>query len=164
MAAFSQNVISFVTSETAEVEAAMRDLSERGGGDGWINIGPALTDAQQQLLPEPSMLGSWFSARGPTVPMATWTPSSSGSRPRPVSIGIDHGVGPKALERLREAGLPLPTDWRKVQDNAKRGIVVEVPRTVEHRIVIGWLVSACWSLCRIDIDDHWSAVVNSPES
>ena len=142
----------------------MRDLSARGDGAGWINIGPALTDAQQQLVPEQSILGSWFSARGPIVPMATWTPPSSGSRPRPVSIGVDHGVGPKALERLREAGLPLPAGWRKLQDNAKRGIVVEVPERVENRTVIDWLVSACWSLCGIDIDDHWSAVVNSPES
>ena len=164
MAAISQNVISFVSSETLEVEAAMRNLSSRGDGTGWINIGPALTDIQQGQLPEPSMLGSWFAARGPIVPMGTWTPPSSGSRPRPVLIGVEHGVGPKALDQLREAGLPLPATWRKVQDNAKRGVVVEVPEIVEHRIVVDWLVSACWSLCGIDIDDHWSAVVNSPES
>ncbi len=126
--------------------------------------GPRPTEEQHQRLPTPSMLGAWFSARGPVVPMATWIPGSSTPRVRPATIGIEHGVGPKALDQLREAGLPLPAGWRKVQDHAKRGIVVEIPESVGHAVVLRWLVDACWSLCGIEIDDHWSAVVNSPES
>jgi hypothetical protein len=164
MAAIVQDTITFVTDDTSEIESAMQTLSARGDGAGWINIGPALTDEQHRQLPAPSMVGSWFSARGPIVPMATWTPAVQRARPRPVTVGIEHGVGPKALEQLREAGLPLPVGWRKIQDHAKRGVVVEVSASVEHRVVIEWLVSACWALCGIDVDDHWSAVVNRPES
>ena len=164
MAAMTQIVISFARDDTNEVEAAMARLSGRGDGEGWINVGPALTEEQHQRIPVQSTIGSWFTARGPVVPMATWTPRATAGRPRPVVIGVEHGVGPKALDQLREAGLPLPSGWRKVQDHAKRGIVVNVADEAEHGVVLGWLVDACWALCGIDIDDHWSAVVNTPES
>jgi hypothetical protein len=164
MAAFAQDFLTFVTDETSEVEEAMRELSARGDGIGWVNIGPALTEEQYRQVPEPSTLGSWFSARGPVVPLATWTPSVAGAKPRPVTVGIEHGAGPKAIEQLRDAGLPLPAGWRKLQDHAKRGIVVEVPASSDHRLVLAWLVKACWALCGIEIDDQWSAVVNRPES
>ena len=164
MAAMTQIVISFVRDDTSDVVEAMAGLSARGDGRGWINIGPALTEEQHQRIPVQSTVGSWFSARGPVVPMATWTPGASSARPGPVVVGVEHGVGPKALDQLRESGLPLPDGWRKVQDHAKRGIVLHVPPETDHGLVLGWLVDACWSLCGIEIDDHWSAVVNSPES
>lgn len=164
MAAFTQDFLMFVTDETSEVEDAMRDLSARGDGLGWVNIGPALTEAQHRQVPAQSTLGSWFSARGPLLPLATWTPPMSGVKPRPVTIGIEHGAGPRAIEKLRGAGLPLPSGWRKLQDHPKRGIVVEVPASSDHRLVLKWLLNACWALCGIEIDDQWSAVVNRPES
>lgn len=163
MAAMTQNVISFASNETGDVELAMASLAERGDGLGWVNIGPALTPEQQSRIPEPSVLGSLFSARGPVVPLATWTPASSAGRSRPVVVGVEHGVGPKALDQLKDSGLLLPNGWRKVQDHAKRGIVVELSPAVAHRTVVDWLVRACWALCRIEIDDHWTAVVNVPE-
>lgn len=139
----------------------MKAISDRGTG--WINLGPALTEEQHDRLPTPSIIGSWFSSRGPIVPMATWTPPAAGSKPRPATVGIEHGAGPDALDKLREAGLSLPSGWRKLQDHAKRGIVLAVDPAVSPEEVVSWLVRACWSLCAIEVDDHWSAEVNSPE-
>ena len=77
-------------------------------------------------------------------------------------MGIEHGAGPKALDRLRDAGAPLPPRWRKVQDHAKNGIVAEPPPDADHDDVLRWLLAACWALCAIDIDDHWIAEVHRP--
>ncbi len=86
----------------------------------------------------------------------------AGKKPAPAVVGVAHGAGPKALDRLRDAGLDLPAGWRKVQDHAKRGIVAEVAPGAGYAEVVAWLVSACWSLCPIEIDDHWLAEIHRP--
>lgn len=154
--------IAFVSSDTSPVLAAMEGLAARGDGEGWINIGPALRDDQIERLPAPSPLGRWFSGRGPVVPMATWTQPQGAGRESAPTVGVEHGAGPKALDRLGEAGAPLPEGWRKVQDHAKYGIVVQPRPSTAHGEVLDWLLAACWSLCPIDIDDHWLAEVHRP--
>ena len=141
----------------------MQTLAARGDGLGWINIGPGLQDDQIEKLPSPSptVLARWFSGRGPAVPMATWTPPR-GARTSPPTVGVEHGVGPKALDRLRDAGAPLPEGWRKVQDHAKNGIVVHPPLEAPHSEVLRWLLSVCWALCPIEIEDNWLAEVHRP--
>lgn len=140
-------------------------------GRGWINLGPGLRDDQIDRLPAPSALGRWFSGRGPVVPMGTWTPAvrvgepaggRAGRKPSPAVVGVAHGAGPKALDRLRDAGLDLPAGWRKVQDHAKRGIVAEAAPVAGPAEVVAWLVSACWSLCPIEIEDEWLAEIHRP--
>lgn len=168
MGSFEIETVAFSSGDTGPVEEAMAALEARGLG--WINLGPGLRDDQIDRLPAPSFLGRWFSGRGPVVPMATWTPAgpggdsgrSSGKKPTPAVVGVAHGAGPKALDQLRDAGLDLPEGWRKVQDHAKRGIVVEVAPGAGHADVAAWLVSACWSLCPIEIDDEWLAEIHRP--
>ena len=165
MRAFETETIAFDSAGTGSVEAAMASLDATGDGRGWINIGPGLRDDQITRLGEPTMMSRWFSGRGPVVPMATWTPAvtgKSGKKPASAVIGVAHGAGPKALGQLRDAGLDLPTGWRKVQDHAKRGIVAEVAPGAGYEGVVRWLVSACWSLCPIEIDDRWLAEVHRP--
>ncbi len=154
MAKFSTETIDFDSADTSAVVREMESLVGRGDGLGWINIGPGLRDDQLERLPTPSPLARWFSGRGPAVPMATWTPQPT--------VGIEHGAGPKALDRLADAGAPLPAGWRKLQDHAKNGIVVQPAAAASHREVLRWLLSACWSLCPIEIDDHWLAQVHRP--
>lgn len=168
MRSFETETVAFSSGDTGPVESAMADLEARGSG--WINLGPGLRDDQIDRLPAPSALGRWFSGRGPVVPMATWTPAvpgsdgsrPSGKKPTPAVVGVAHGAGPKALDRLRDAGLDLPEGWRKVQDHAKRGIVAEVVPGAGRAEVAAWLVSACWSLCPIEIDDEWLAEIHRP--
>ena len=162
MGSFSSETVAFESSDTSPVVREMEGLTARGDGLGWINIGPALRDDQIDRLPTPSALGRWFSGRGPAVPMATWTPARGAPGAAPPTVGVEHGAGPKALDRLRDAGAPLPAGWRKVQDHAKNGIVAHPSAQASHTEVLDWLVSVCWALCPIKIDDHWLAEVHRP--
>lgn len=153
--------IPFAKADPAAVVLEMQALADRGDGQGWINIGPGLRDDQIDRLPPQTLVGRWFSGRGPAVPMATWTPPRRDPAAGPV-VGIEHGAGPKALDRLRDAGAPLPAGWRKVQDHAKHGIVAHPRPEASHHEVLAWLLSACWALCAIDIEDHWLAEVHRP--
>lgn len=162
MAAFNVETIAFESSDTSPVAAEMEVLAARGDGQGWINIGAGLRDDQIDRLPQPTLLDRWFSGRGPVVPMATWTPPRGAPGSSPPAVGVEHGAGPKALDRLGDAGAPLPAGWRKVQDHAKNGIVVHPKLGASHAEVLSWLLSACWALCPIDIEDNWLAEVHRP--
>jgi len=163
VASFSSETIDFTSGDIDAVTRAMEALAQRGDGLGWVNIGPGLREDQIEKLPQPSPLSGWFSGRGPVVPMATWTPPSTGRSPAPVLLGVQHGSGPKALDRLRDAGAPLPDGWRKVQDHAKNGIVVQPASEASHQEMLQWLLKVCWALCPIDLEDHWLAEVHRPD-
>ena len=156
--------IPFHRDEAQSVAAAMRRLEQRGDGEGWINFHPLLTDEEQARVPERTALGEWFSSRGPAIAMATWTPSARGRKPRPAQIGLAHGTGPKALDRLNELGVGLPAGWVKRQDHAKHGIVAELPAGEDPNRVITWLVVAATVLRTIVEPGHeWAALVHEPD-
>ena len=162
MASFNVETIAFKSSDTSPVVGEMEGLEARGDGQGWINIGPGLRDDQIDRLPPPTVLGRWFSGRGPAVPMATWTPPRGVPGSMPPTLGVEHGAGPKALDLLRDAGAPLPAGWRKVQDHAKHGIVAHPSSQASHHDVLLWLLSVCRALCPIDIEDNWLAEIHRP--
>ena len=164
VASYQVETVAFGSDDLEPVIAEMSRLADRGDGLGWVNVGPGLRDDQIDRLPAPTVLGRWFSGRGPAVPMATWTPPRSVRTPTAPVVGIEHSAGPKALDKLREAGTPLPKGWRKVQDHAKHGIVVEYPAGTSHADVLRWMLAACWALCRIDTDDHWIAEIHRPST
>ena len=134
--------ISFERDDLSTVISAMAEIAAAPGADGWVNIGPALTDEQAAAVPAKSGLAAWFSGRGPTVAMGTWMPAPTGGRSKAAQVGVEHGQGPNALKRLREAGLELPAGWVKRQDHAKHGVVVGVGADVELTAVADWMVRA----------------------
>jgi hypothetical protein len=154
--ATTATVIEFTDDDISPLVERMDALTRRG--DGWINIGPGLTPEEFAALPTRSTVAKWVSGRGPAVPMATWTPASTKGRGSPAQIGLAHGTGPNALERLKDAGLSLPSGWQKKQDHAKNGIVAELPATVDHEAVIGWLLAAISELSdRVAAGPDWIA-------
>lgn len=134
--------ITFGRGDSSAVVAAMAEIAASPGAGGWVNIGPALTDEQAAQVPPKSGLAAWFSGRGPAVAMGTWMPGSVGSRPRAAQVGVEHGLGPNALKRLREAGLELPPGWRKRQDHAKHGVVIELVGDVDPSVTVDWIIEA----------------------
>jgi hypothetical protein len=133
------------------VELPGGDVSSLVGrldGASFVNLQPGVDDAE---VPPPSVLGSWFSARGPVVPLATWTPEE---------IGVQHGAGPKALDRLADAGHPVPDSWRRVADHPKRGLVLRPPPGEDPAVVLRWLVRAAELLCPLEITGPWRATVH----
>lgn len=135
-------VVEFRSTDIGELVDRLRTLADRGNGEGWVNIGPALSDEEYSALPPRSGLGAWFSGRGPVVPMVTWMPPTRGERRRSAQIGISHGTGPNALPRLEERGIVLPSTWVKKQDHAKHGIVAEIPDDVDYSSMVDWLLRA----------------------
>lgn len=134
--------ITFGRGDSSSVVAAMAEIAAAPGAGGWVNVGPALTDEQAAQVPPNSGLAAWFSGRGPAVAMGTWMPPSVGSRSGAAQVGVEHGQGPNALKRLREAGLELPHGWQKRQDHAKHGVVIELGGDVELSAIVEWIVEA----------------------
>lgn len=159
----SADVVEFHRSDPSALAPRFAAIDRRGDGGGWINIGPALRGEDWDVIPKPSALAAWFSGRGPVVPMATWTPECRTGKPVPAQIGIAHGTGPNALDRLEAEGVVLPAGWTKKQDHSKHGIVAELPPGADPAVVVAWLIDAMAVLSAvIDTDDDWIAEVHEP--
>lgn len=158
MAGGAPEVVDFgLGSDVAEeVEAAMSRLVT--DLDGWVTFEPLF---DEEALPPVSR--SWldiFSARGPVVPDASWVPGErKGDRITPLSVGLRHPSGSRAVSRLAEAGLPVPDGWRMVQDHPKRGLVLEArPGTaVDAGAVLEWMFAALAALTPMPLTGVWRA-------
>jgi hypothetical protein len=141
------------------VLAVMQELAAVEAGAGWLTLDPAIDERFPP--PEQTTLGRLVSGRGPAVPRATWVPADTARRrPEPVSVGILHGTGAGAVERLAEKGSPLPERWRVVNDHSKRGLVAWVPIDVPHADVLAWTLVAARALTRIPLTGRWRAAVH----
>jgi hypothetical protein len=140
----------------AVIEVMRRLLHDR---DGWLNLQPAVDP--DELPDTPPVLERLFTAKGPRVPLGSWVP---GERKRngtvePVSLGLQHGGGPKAIPRLRELGLGPRAGWRVLSDNPRRGFVVLVPDDEDPEVALTWLVDAARALTGFDLPATWVAGV-----
>ncbi len=113
----------------------------------YINLTPGV-DAEP--APPSKPLGNLFGARGPQVPLATWTPGE---------IGLQHASGPRLVPRLAEAGVAVPDHWYVAQDHPKRGLVVRTYDSPPSE-VLAWLVRATEVVCPLPIDRPWQATIN----
>ncbi len=143
--------------EVVSTMAAMTQAHE-----GWINFEPSVH--VEDVPPAGSGVFSLFSARGPAIPLATWTPPSAPKRGRtqPAMIGLQHGVAAKVKGRLVELGHPLPDGWLAVQDYAKKGLVVAVPPSADHAEVVRWLLRAAALLSAVPLTGWRMAVYGRP--
>jgi hypothetical protein len=147
-------VVDFHQDEPDAVLDAMTDL--RGRHRGWVNLHPAFDEDRQ---PSPEGLFRVFSARGPAVPVCTWVAGEHTRGVEHISIGVQHGAGPKAVTTLAEAGHPVPTDWHVFTDHPKRGLVVAVPLATPDADVLAWLLRAGGSLTAVALTGRWHALV-----
>jgi hypothetical protein len=151
-------VVEFHEDRRDAVVDRMADMASKQGG--WLNLTPGLDMDVPPLDRGPltALLGS----RGPTVPLATWTPPQGRD---PATAGIEHPEGPQAVRLLAERGTPVPAGWRVLQDHAKRGLVVAVvggqDRDDLDRALV-WLVVATGSLCPWPRTGEWRALCYMP--
>jgi hypothetical protein len=127
--------------------------------EGWANFTPGL-DVDFPPPPRPALSGL-FTARGPDVPLGTWSPPDRPSERDPATVGIQHGQGPRALERLVAEGLALPEGWRRLQDHPRRGLVLAVPHSTDPGdldATLDWLLRATGLLCPIPRTGEWRAL------
>jgi len=126
---------------------------------GWVNFEPAV--ALEEVPPSGGGFFGLFSARGPDVPLATWTPPTAPrrGRPEPAMIGIQHGTGSRVKSRLAEMGHPVPEGWRVLQDYVRKGLVVAVPPDAPNADVVLWLLAAARATSTVPIRGMWRASV-----
>jgi hypothetical protein len=102
-----------------------------------------------------------FSGRGPLAPVCTWVPGERTRRGvEHVSVGVQHGSGPKAADRLADAGVPIPSAWHLFSDHPKRGLVVAVPTNEANATVLEWLLRAGTVLSAVTLTGTWRALVH----
>lgn len=148
--------VEFGVGDLAGVVAVMDRVSDTG--DGWLNFEPAV-DADA-VPDEPGFFGL-FSGRGPSVPLATWTPASAPgrSRPEPAMVGLQHGAGSKARPLLTAHGPAVPQSWRLTQDHARKGLVLALPSSAANAEVLEWLLEAAAVLSTVPLTGRWRAAV-----
>lgn len=130
--------------------------------DGWVNLQARVDDDEVPGAP-PARAGIFnlFTGRGPAVPVVSYVPSTHpGKASEPDSLGIQHPAGPKALDRLADAGIGLPGGWRKLADHPKRGLVVALPADADPGDVLRWAFVACDVLAGGPLPDAWVAIVH----
>ena len=150
------DLIEFTPGDEGLVVEAMGELAD---GSGWLTLDPAVDERFPP--PEQTTFGRLVSGRGPAVPRANWVPADMARRrPEPVSVGILHGTGSQAVERLAEKGVEVPARWRVVNDHSKRGLLLWVPIDIDDLEVLRWTCSAARRLTRIPLTDRWRAAVH----
>jgi hypothetical protein len=114
----------------------------------FANLSPGVDEDE---VPPRSALGHLVGARGPTVPLATWTPGE---------IGIQHAAGQRVVRTLAERGVPVPEEWYVAADHPKRGLVVKTYQSPPAE-TLAWLVRAATVLCPLPITGPWIAGVRT---
>ena len=152
--------ITFDPAQPDRVLASLAQLCEAGAG--WMNLLPGVVEEAAE--PEAGAgLFAIFGTRQAPVTMATLMPPKVDRRSTEgITLGLLHPTGPKAVPRLRDAGIALPEGWKVRQDHARRGLVVRTPVDEDPAAVVAWAVAAGTELCRAPMTGSWQAVVYLP--
>jgi hypothetical protein len=138
--------------ETLRIELPDGDITpllEHVEAARFINLSPGVDEDD---VPPRSLLGNLFGARGPDVPLATWTPGE---------IGLQHSAGQRVARTLAARGVPVPEEWYVVKDNPKHGLVLRTYQTPVAD-VLRWLVQAAAAVCPLPMVGPWVAGVRLP--
>ena len=155
MASYSTEVFHVRAGDHAELVAAIG--SAMSDADAWVNVEPVVDDSHRTEVPG---IFAWFSARGPQVPVGTFVFSGPEVA---VSVGLDHGTGRGAGDRLVAGGVEVPEAWVLKQDHPKTGLVWELhPEGVDAEAVVRLLLEGTSLLCPIPVEGQWTATLNRP--
>lgn len=176
MAGRSPKILRFRRDEPEEVVGAIAALRE--SRDGWVNFRPfdeELDGDSTSELHDEGGGGRNKMARGsalgigglllrpaPAMPESTWVPGEDHRRKGrlPDSVGLHHPAGKKAGPSLVAEGVTLPTGWKVVSDNARRGLVLSVPTDADAHQAVQWLLRAATILTPFDLPAEWIAEVH----
>ncbi len=155
MASYSTDVLHVAAGDHGGLVAAIH--TALASTDAWLNVEPVVDDDQRTDVPG---IFAWFSARGPQVPVGTFV---SAGPEAVASVGLDHGTGRGAGDRLSAGGVVAPPTWALRQDHPKRGLVWEVPRGgVDAVAVVRLLLEGTAMLCPLPVEGQWTATLHHP--
>jgi len=142
--------------EPADLVEALGEVA--GSPGSWVNVEPDVDDSARSEVPG---LFQWFSARGSQVPVGTFVAGTDRDLP---SIGLDHGTGRGAGDRLEAAGVTVAEPWKLRQDHPKRGLVWEF--TVQAPLPVGpvadLLLQGTTLFCLLPTDGRFRVAVHTP--
>lgn len=153
--AVSRELIEFDRGDTTVVEARIASLAEGS----WINLEPILPDEDLDQLQaqSTSALVRVFSPKGRPIPFGTIVAERDS-----FAVGLEHGQGKRMVLQLSDQGIRVPKSWRQQQDNARRGIVYQVPRDETPLVIVSWILDAAAATAVIPLRGRWSAMVATP--
>jgi len=155
----SRHQVEFTLDERDEVLAAMGELAARHRG--WVNIQP-LVEAADMPEQRTGLISGWLTGGLPPLPVGTWTaPTERRGTLQPGSIGLGHGANAKVATRLVDAGVVMPSTWKAVQDNARRGVVLKVPPTAPVTDILDWILGAIVALTTMDTTGEYRATFHT---
>tara|TARA_B100000953_G_scaffold194716_1_gene160408 strand:- start:677 stop:1153 length:477 start_codon:yes stop_codon:yes gene_type:complete len=147
----------FTDQNYEDVTALLRDNHQVDKQNYWVNIEPAVEEAE---VHSSSLFWKMFSSRGPVIPKFTWVPSYEKKQElMPAQIGITHPVGTKAVQRLRDFEVRVPPEWVVHQDHPKRGIVLSLPEIYSEEEVIHLATRSLRVLSPFDFGGNFLASV-----
>jgi hypothetical protein len=156
----STEVVELYRSQPQQLLDVMRGLAE--ARDGWVNL-QAVVDEDETPDAPPARAGLFalVSGRGPSVPVSSWVPGQPTRRGQgPDSLGIQHGAGPKARFRLRDAGVFAPDGATILSDHPKRGLVLSLPAGTSVESVLDLVFAASDVLTPFVLPDTWVGIVH----
>lgn len=148
-------MVHFRDGDLSEVIDEFDRIAAAADGSEWITISPWV-DAEH--LPVRSALHRIFSARASKVPEATWVAAQNDE---PAQLGVLHGTGAGALDRVHAAGFAVPGTWRKLGDHSKRGLLFAIHPDTTTRSVIEAALGVSRALADVPTDDRWVAQVTT---
>jgi hypothetical protein len=131
-------------------------------GRGWVNVRPDVDPGEVPDPPSAPALVQWlFTNPAPPLPVGTWTaPPLRRGTPGAATVGLAHPCNARVAARLADAGFAIPADWRLVQDNARRGLVVRVAPDTAPAVALDWLLGAMAALSPVDPAGQFTAEVH----
>jgi len=155
--------IEFDSGTQGRVVASMEKLAR--AGDGWINLLPGVEEEDVGEPRQVSVFSALFGTAQAPVTMTTWMPPRGGrGGSTEVNLGIMHPKGRHAVEQLRSEGVEVPAGWRVRQDHPRRGLIVLVPVSAPHKMVLDWALRAGSALTAVELTGSWQARVYLPMS
>lgn len=149
-------MVHFRLVDPSEVIAEIEMIAASVDSGQWVTISPWV---DPEDLPVVSVLHRLFSARASKVPEVTWVPATA---KEPAHLGVLHGTGPQAMQRLVDADVQLPSGWTPLQDHSKRGLLFEIAPDEAAATILDFAMTCAMVLAEVPTDDRWIAQVSSP--
>ena len=138
-----------------EVLGIMATFTERGRG--WINVQPEVPpDAAPAHR---SALSQLFRRNSPEAALGTWMPPSTDSPDEPQNLGVQHALGERIAPHLADWNVALGASWQRLQDSPRRGLLVAVPASEPHDVVLRWLLDVVLIATRPETTGRWHVAV-----
>lgn len=152
--------IEFTPPDVAAVAHELGGLRSAGGG--WVNLMPGIDEEASAVHPRAGLFAFFGNNAAPVTMTTVMPPKQDRSDTEGLAVGIMHPTGSHAVERLAEAGVPVPDGWVVRQDHARRGLLLRTPVPVAEADVVDWSIRAGTALCRAEMTGRWRAVVYLP--